>query len=70
VLDIARPPLKEQKSPRELTVSFMKIKKFLNDIREEIKTSPALETLKETQELEYRVLSEQLAMKKALIERF
>ena len=49
MLDFARTTSKSPKSPRELSSAFLNIRKYLNEIREEIKTSPALETLKETQ---------------------
>jgi len=70
VLDIARSSGKEPKTPNELSQAFLSIRTYLNKIREDVKNSPALEHLKETQELEFKVLSKQLEMKKALIDRY
>merc|ERR1712227_950935 len=55
---------------QKLRTSFLSIRTYLNKIREDVKNSPALEHLKETQELEFKVLSKQLEMKKALIDRY
>merc|ERR1711970_1572916 len=59
-----------QKNPQELQNAFDSIKKRLKGLREDIQGSPALRSLKETQELECAVLEEQLRMKSALIERY
>jgi hypothetical protein len=58
------------KNPEELNLAFESIQRKLNELREDIKKTPALQSLKETQELEYSVLEEQLGMKSALIERY
>merc|ERR1712227_865339 len=59
-----------QKNPQELQNAFDSIKKRLKGLRDDIQSSPALKSLKETQELECAVLEEQLQMKSALIERY
>merc|ERR1711953_195821 len=68
VLDLAQATT--HKNPQELQTAFEAIQRKLNELREDIKKTPALQSLKETQEIEHSVLEEQLGMKSALIERY
>lgn len=57
------------RSPEEMREHFLGMKAELGNIRERIKSSPALDSLRETQQLQLEVVQEQLRMKQALIER-
>ena len=57
------------RSPEEMREHFLGMKVELGNIRERIKSSPALDSLRETQQLQLEVVQEQLRMKQDLIER-
>ncbi|CBY15955.1 unnamed protein product [Oikopleura dioica] len=67
IAEIARNPM--NRSPEEMREHFLGMKVELGNIRERIKSSPALDSLRETQQLQLEVVQEQLRMKQDLIER-
>ncbi|CAG5105946.1 Oidioi.mRNA.OKI2018_I69.chr1.g2597.t1.cds [Oikopleura dioica] len=67
IAEIARNPM--NRSPEEMREHFLNMKAELGNIRERIKNSPALDSLRETQQLQLEVVQEQLRMKQELIQR-